>query len=56
MGRATKVNILIGLTFYIIIQILKKFKSRSICFYDVDDLKFVENTEESIMDVTMMQK
>ena len=44
--------ILIGLMFHIIYPNTEKGKSGSIGFYDVDNLKFVENTEESIMEIS----
>ena len=45
-------NILIVLTLHIIYPNTEKGKSGSIGFYDVDNLKFVENTEESIMEIS----
>ena len=38
--------------FHIIYPNTEKGKSGSIGFYDVDNLKFVENTEESIMEIS----
>ena len=54
LGWASKLqaNIRIGLTFHIIYPNTEKGKSGSTGFYDVDILKFIENTEESMIEIS----